>query len=89
MIVTSLPPPPSHTSDKDEHDEGHGEDLEEGVHAVAPHAGEDVVQLDVDGGEGEEPGEDQDEGGGPVPHHGGDLALGAVGFTRGFVRGRL
>mmetsp|Transcript_18486 Transcript_18486/g.45975 ORF Transcript_18486/g.45975 Transcript_18486/m.45975 type:complete len:697 (-) Transcript_18486:14-2104(-) len=36
----------------DEHDE---QDAVDGVHLVAPHGREDVVQLDVDGAEGQEP----------------------------------
>ena len=58
----------------DEQGEGEQQDPEEGVDLVAPHAGEDVVQLDVDGREGEEARDDHLEGAGPVPGYlGGDL----------------
>ncbi len=38
----------------DQDDEDDEEDGVDGVHLVAPHAGKDVVELDVDGGEGQE-----------------------------------
>ena len=38
----------------DEDDEDDEEDGVDGVHLVAPHAGKDVVQLNVDGAEGQE-----------------------------------
>lgn len=40
--------------DDDQDDEDDEEDGVDGVHLVAPNAGKDVVQLDVDGGEGQE-----------------------------------
>ena len=40
--------------DNDEDDEDDEEDGVDGVHLVAPHAGKDVVQLNVDGAEGQE-----------------------------------
>ena len=40
-----------HNDKDDEYEEQNGVD---GVHLVPPHAGEDVVQLNVDGAEGQE-----------------------------------
>ena len=40
--------------DNDEDDEDNEEDGVDGVDLVAPHAGKDVVQLNVDGAEGQE-----------------------------------
>ena len=40
--------------DNDKDDEDNEEDGVNGVHLVAPHAGKDVVQLDVDGAEWQE-----------------------------------
>lgn len=45
--------------DDEEHDEGQEEDAEERVDLVAPDGVEDVVQLDVDGAEGQEAGHEQ------------------------------
>ena len=55
-------------------DEGKEKDTEQSVDLVSPHGGKDVVQLDVDGREGEETGDDHLEGLAAVPRDlGGDL----------------
>lgn len=63
-------------------DEGDKEDAEEGVDLVAPDRGEDVVQLDVDGREGQESGHKQLRQGVSVPRcHFGHFAGHFVGAT--------
>mmetsp|Transcript_25200 Transcript_25200/g.60609 ORF Transcript_25200/g.60609 Transcript_25200/m.60609 type:complete len:208 (-) Transcript_25200:892-1515(-) len=55
--------------DDDEEDEGEEEDAKEGVDLVSPHGREDVMELDVDGREGQESRHDHLEEAAAVPGH--------------------
>jgi hypothetical protein len=61
----------SHHDQNQEHNEQDGVDC---VHLVAPDAGKDVVQLDVDGTEGQEASHQHLRWGGAVPRQGRDLS---------------
>ena len=72
----------------DEDDEDDEEDGVDGVHLVAPHARKDVVELDVDGAEGQEPGHGHLGHRVPVPRQDGDLT-GVLGGAAGGSKLRL
>jgi 2-polyprenyl-6-methoxyphenol hydroxylase-like FAD-dependent oxidoreductase len=69
--------------DDDEDDKHDEQDAVDRVDLVPPHAGEDVVQLDVDGAEGQEPGHDGLRDDVAVPGQGGDLPRELAGVARG------
>jgi hypothetical protein len=69
--------------DDDEDDKHDEQDAINRVDLVAPHAGEDVVQLDVDGAERQEPGHDGLRDDMAVPGQGGDLPRELAGVARG------
>ena len=55
--------------DDEQQNEGQEQDAEQRVHLAAPHRREDVMQLDGDGGEGQQARHDRLEPPAPVPHH--------------------